>query len=170
MNIEGLAQGPKDSLLIGFRNPLVGSKAMVIPFQNPKKAFQGKKPKFKKPHLLDLDGLGIRGMAFAEEGTGPKQTKSAGYWIIAGSIGNEDQFRLYFWEWSNFPKSKKTKLIDLGKLPTDLKPESIAPVPNQRGKVLLISDDGRRMLSGKECKELDASKAKFRGVILDFSE
>ncbi|HYG61171.1 MAG TPA: DUF3616 domain-containing protein [Thermoanaerobaculia bacterium] len=62
LNIEGLAA--KDGkLLIGFRGPVRGGKALVVTLENPQEVLnQGAPASFATPIELDLDGLGIRSL------------------------------------------------------------------------------------------------------------
>lgn len=60
LNIEGLAATPDGGLLIGFRSPLRGGRALIVPLQNPAELIEGKRAKFGAPIELDLDRRGIR--------------------------------------------------------------------------------------------------------------
>ena len=97
VNIESLAWDKENnSLLIGFRTPLIKGKAIVVTLTNPDSIFDKKEqPKLEKPIFLDLYGDGIRGMSWDEA----KQ----GYWIISGSIGKRkgQEFALWFWDKNN---------------------------------------------------------------------
>jgi hypothetical protein len=66
LNIEGLAATPENHLLIGFRNPIPGGKALMVPLLNPDEVLEGARSKFGKPIELDLGGLGIRSIGFHE--------------------------------------------------------------------------------------------------------
>ncbi|RYG88173.1 MAG: DUF3616 domain-containing protein, partial [Alphaproteobacteria bacterium] len=53
-NIEGMTATPARTLLIGFRNPVVNGKALLVPFLNPEDVVAtGAKAKFGLPILLD---------------------------------------------------------------------------------------------------------------------
>src|SRR5262249_10286390 len=60
LNIEGLASFG-GNLLIGFRNPLDGKRALVVPMTNAKDVIAtGASAKLDKPVTFDLGGRGIR--------------------------------------------------------------------------------------------------------------
>jgi hypothetical protein len=64
LSIEGLCATPEGSLLIGFRNPVPDQKALLIPLLNPGEVIEGIPARFGAPIQLDLDGLGIRDIAY----------------------------------------------------------------------------------------------------------
>jgi hypothetical protein len=49
-------------LLIGFRNPVSGGGALIVPLTNPKEVIAGKSPVLGKSFRLNLEGRGIRDM------------------------------------------------------------------------------------------------------------
>jgi len=151
LNIEGLSATPEGRLLIGFRNPIPGGKALVVPLKNPDALIHGQAAKFDEPILLDLDGLGIRDMAY-EDGR---------YAIIAGSYDGKGQSHLYEWQGgaSTPRRVKHTQLKGLN-------PEAIIVHADADGaQFQLLSDDGNRLVNGKPCKELaDPSRQHFRSV------
>ena len=87
LNIEGLSATPENHLLIGFRNPIPGGKALLIPMLNPDEVIERKPARFGDAILLDLDGLGIRDMAYLD----------GQYLIIAGHPDGGGHSHLYFW-------------------------------------------------------------------------
>jgi Protein of unknown function (DUF3616) len=148
-NIEGLAfDEESDSLLIGLRSPTQACKdrscAVVLTLKNPHEVFdqQTALPKFDpQPGLLDLGGLGIRGMTY--------DAQKKGVWIIAGRSDDPDTPRdevlstLWFWDTTQPdrpPRKAKTGSLKLA----GLNPESVCLL-NRAGKpgLLLISDDGK---------------------------
>ena len=46
MNIEGLCPTPEGELLIGFRNPIPGERALIVPLKNPGELIEGKPARF----------------------------------------------------------------------------------------------------------------------------
>ncbi|OAI19843.1 hypothetical protein A1507_05675 [Methylomonas koyamae] len=143
LSIEGLAATPKQSLLIGFRNPLAGGtekngllqsgKALIVPLLNPLDLLQGQAAQFGDPIELDLGGYGIRDIAWRRDDE---------YLIVAGPYhANEDRsekHRLYVWH-SNHRTDKPTPLdVELGKLNI----EAAFFFPGQTDRVELLSDDG----------------------------
>jgi hypothetical protein len=136
INIESLC-ADHERLLIGFRNPQIRGKALVIPLLNPEAVARGTGPaKFDKPILLDLGRLGIRDMAHWGDG----------FLIIAGDI--KDRFdaaakpspsRLYRWK-----GGEQDKPADLNIDFCDLNPESIMIMgQGDKARILILSDDGK---------------------------
>jgi Protein of unknown function (DUF3616) len=149
INIESLC-ADHERLLIGFRNPQIGGKALVIPLLNPEAVARGTGPaKFDKAILLDLGGLGIRDMAHW----------GYGFLIIAGDI--KDRFdaaakpsRLYRWK-----GGEQDKPADLNIDFSDLNPEAIVIMgQGDKARILILSDDGK--YPGRSDKNV------FRGVWL----
>jgi hypothetical protein len=147
ISIESLC-ADHERLLIGFRNPQIGGKALVIPLLNPEAVARGRGPgKFHKPILLDLGGLGVRDMVAWNDG----------FLIIAGDF--EDRFkpgakpsRLFSWKPGTDPQ-------DTGVDFRDLNPEAIVIMgQGDNARILILSDDGKY-----PCR---ANKNVFRGVWL----
>ena len=102
INIEGLSfESVSNTLIIGFRSPVVDGKAILVAIENAKEIFlDGKKPIFSKPIMLNLNGKGIRDLTY--------DTKKDGFWIIAGSSNNRDsKFELWYLD----RKSSKVSLV-----------------------------------------------------------
>lgn len=146
LSIEGLAATPNGSLLIGFRNPLiggkmqngriVGGKALLVTLTNPLDVIQGKAAQFDSPIELDLGGYGIRSIE--------SRTKDE-YLIVAGPYHENDatpreESRLYRWA------GKTVAPIDV-KL-DDLNVEAAFFYPNDSKQVELLSDDGNKKCTG----------------------
>ena len=149
INIEGLAVNPKThELYIGFRAPLFESKAIIVPVENPHQLFgkQAKKPYFKEPIFIDLDGLGIRGMHY--------DRLKEGLWIIAGDSGKRiSKFQLYFYDFKTKKVLRIQKEIDLGFS------EGVTLV-NNNGKRLLftVEDNGIKPNKTADYHILDLDK------------
>jgi hypothetical protein len=153
LNIEGLAGTPEGHLLIGFRNPIPHGQALIVPMLNPAEVVRGRNAQWGDPVLLDLAGLGIRGM-----------TRWQGvYLILAGSADGAGVSRLYEWRGPGSQPHWRSDVDFAG-----LNPEAIAPVPDEEGKELIVvSDDGAVLCDGVECKRLkDQSKKRFRLLTL----
>jgi hypothetical protein len=151
LNIEGLSATPEGRLLIGFRNPIPGGKALLVPMLNPDAVIHGEAAKFGEPILLDLGGLGIRDMAY----------RDGHYAIIAGPYDGKGQSRLYEWRGgTSTPRLVKHTHLK------GLNPEAIICYPDKGGEQFqLLSDDGKKLVNGKPCKELsDPSRQHFRSV------
>lgn len=152
LNIEGLAATPDKKLLIGFRNPIPGQKALVVLLENPQEVVQGKTARFGTAMLLDLNNRGIRSI----------ERVGTSYVIAAGPTDDSGPFALY--RWSGDPAQAPTVLsgIDF----TRLHPEAMFAIPSSR-KVQILSDDGQRPIGGVECKRNDRSKMMFRSVTVE---
>jgi hypothetical protein len=147
-NIEGLAFNEKSgSLLIGLRSPTQACKgrscAVVLTLKNPHELFDKPSalPKFDpRPRLLDLGGLGIRGMTY--------DARTKGVWIVAGrsddpdTPSNEVLSSLWFWDTTKPDRPPRKAKTDSLKL-AGLNLESVCLLERD-GKpgLLLISDDG----------------------------
>ena len=151
LNIEGLcASADGKTLYIGFRNPLHKKDkkelAIVMPLKNAALVLEkGQKLAFGKPLLWDLDGLGIRDMAYS-----PFHKV---FFIIAGASKEKGGFALYRWSGQ---ENKQPQLVR--KIKDDgvkFAPEAIIVFDNT-DKLLLLSDDGTievSVSSPEECKE-----------------
>lgn len=149
LNIEGLALDPggKD-LLVGFRNPLSGTRALVVPLTNGAEVTgSGARAAFGNPYALDLGGRGIRDLAaFAEQ-----------VLVVAGPPVQAGDFRLFVWD---VPRGTVSP-VDAPPF-GDFAPE--AAVAFEGDRVLLASDDGDRMQEGYRCgKTKPESARRFRG-------
>jgi len=152
VNIEGLAAGPDGkTLILGFRNPIPGGKAIVISLLNPAEVVDtGAQAKFGKPVMLDLEGLGIRGLDYSAE--------RGGYLISAGPHDTASRFAIYLWSGKPAEAPKKLGAVSI----SDFGPEGLVVFPDRR-EILLVSDDGALMVDGKECKNLDdPNERKFK--------
>ena len=151
LNIEGLSATPEERLLIGFRNPIPGGKALLVPMLNPDAVIHGQAAKFGEPILLDLGGLGIRDMAFWD----------GQYAIIAGSYDGKGQSHLYEW----LGGTSTPRLVKHTNL-KGLNPEAIIFYPDKGWEQFqLLSDDGKKLVNGKPCKELAGpGRQHFRSV------
>lgn len=93
LNIEALDLSPdQQRLLIGFRSPLLGNRALVACVENPAAIFDsGEAPRISsRLETLDLGGNGIRGMSWFPS--------LDGYLVIGGPVAREPvQFQLWFW-------------------------------------------------------------------------
>jgi hypothetical protein len=154
LGIEGLAATKEGSLLIGFRNPVRGGKALLVPLLNPAELSRGEKARFGEPIDLDLGGRGIRSIERVGET----------FWIVAGQTGDKkkcdkDAFALYRWSGKRDDDAKHVENIDF----EDFSPEAIFAWPD--GRLQVLSDDGDFPVDGKRCKKLkgqDAAKRSFR--------
>ena len=150
LNIEALTDTPDGALLIGFRNPIPENRALLVPLLNPDEVLTDKPAQFGDPILLDLGGLGLRGMG---------STRS-GYYLIAGPASGEAESRLFFWRGGEAVPERLSNVSFAG-----LNPEGMCfHDSDDHTDFLLLSDDGTRNLNGKDCKDLPASERQFRAV------
>ncbi|KIU29104.1 hypothetical protein SR39_24070 [Methylobacterium radiotolerans] len=150
LNIEGLASTPDGRLLIGFRNPLSGGRALVVTLDNPDAVLDGSgKASFGDAIELDLGGSGVRSLEYVEA--------KAAYLIVAGPTGDEGAFKLFLW---NGPGA--VGVTEIRNAPVqDLQPEAVVTLPSSK-EILLISDDGGRAMGGRRCKDLTPAQQLFR--------
>lgn len=150
LNIEGIAGTPDGHLLIGFRNPIPGDRALVVPLLNPEEILIGQRARLGDPLLLDLGGRGVRDLARWQDG----------YLISAGPFNGEGSFALYTWAGGQ----ATPKLIPGIKL-KHFHAEAIIAYPDRPGMFQLLSDDGTRDFDGTACKDLpDPNQRQFRSL------
>ena len=138
LNIEALDLSPDaQRLLIGFRSPLPGKRALVACVENPSAIFEsGEAPRISaRLETLDLDGNGIRSMSWFP--------CLDGYLLIGGPVAREPvQFQLWFW--SGHPGAPARRVTIPG-LPGLERAEGICPaVIDGRQWIVIVSDDGDR--------------------------
>ncbi len=157
LNIESLAAWGEGGLLIGFRSPLSGGRAVLVPLENPAAVVAGRAAaRFGAPILLGLGGRGIRDMVLTP----------AGYYLVAGSPGSGGQSRIYRWK-GGADQPWRVRELDLGGFNAEA---LVFARPGGKPQLLVLSDDGRRLVGGVECAELkEASARSFRGrsLVLD---
>jgi len=136
INIEGLTYNfNSNSLLVGFREPLIDGLSMVISISNPAEMFDGRSvPKFKDVALLPLEGGGIRSMNY--------DPVIDSYMLVNEVKSKAGEFQSNLWIWSGKPLDKPQKahlpgMIDLKNV------ESIDSITvNGRSRLMISSDDG----------------------------
>jgi hypothetical protein len=151
LNIESLCATPDNQLLIGFRNPIPGGAALLVPLKNPVEMLKGQRAEFGSPVQLELNGLGIRDMACWK----------GEYLIIAGPYDGVGKSRLYSWS-GGAAKPKHLREIDL----KGLNPEAIVIYPDLGlDRIQLLSDDSTSTRQGGvPCKEVTSAERHFRAV------
>lgn len=130
LNIEGLAATPDGKLLIGFRNPIPGGKALIVPLSNPRQVLTGGKPSFDGPIELDLGGLGIRSLEH--------WPAAKAYVIIAGTFKDGAGFKAYRWSGQASDKPMQIPGVDF----SSLIPEAVFFDPAAPSELFILSDDG----------------------------
>lgn len=149
LNIEGLADTADGKLLLGFRNPLPGDKALVVPIENPQEVIAGASAKLGSPIEIKLGGRGIRSI----------ERVGASYLIVAGPIDVNGSFDLY--RWSGDPKDDPTIVANAGL--SGLNPEALFAIPDTV-EVQILSDDGTVKIGGLECKDANRASQSFRSL------
>lgn len=150
LNLEGLAAGPDDSLWLGFRNPVPGGRALVVPLLNPRGAIDGERPRLGAALRLDLGGLGIRDFARAGDE----------YLLIAGPAEGGGRHHLYPWDGISPAPTRSA-----GVIPKGLQAEAVLVLPGAARTAMLLSDDGKEKLDGRRCEELtDPGLRRFRAL------
>ena len=151
LNIEGLTATPEGQLLIGFRSPVPGGKALIVPLANPSALYAAGSARFGAPIELDLEGLGVRSLSWWR----------GAYLIAAGPTGEGGPARLYRW-WGPGTAPRLAAQAAFA----DANPEAFFTAENN-DEILVLSDDGAREIRGKACKRLKNKKHKsFRGLWL----
>jgi hypothetical protein len=146
ISIEGLAADGSDDLLIGFRSPLVGNQAIVLPLHQAADLVQGgAAPRLGTPMLLDLQGRGIRAIE--------AQPKAAGtYWVLAGPAGSgPGTFQLYEWR----PGTKPMPLSGADLSTQGGGPEGL--MVSDAGELLVARDGG----DVQGCKDQPLAQRRF---------
>ncbi|HEX2881417.1 MAG TPA: hypothetical protein VHO25_17935 [Polyangiaceae bacterium] len=149
LNIEGMTARTEGGVWIGFRNPRPDGKALLLLLINPLAMVrENAAPILGDPRLLDLGTLGIRSLSYWR----------GRYLIVAGHYSSGVASRVFSWD------GKSDRVIPLAESPEDLNPEGFF-TPEERDQIMLLSDDGARVIEGIECKKhKDISKKSFRGV------
>ena len=137
LNIEALEFSPEETLLIGFRSPLLDNNAIIACLENPAAMFNSDEAPRISPSLvtLNLEGNGIRGMSYLP-GLG-------GYLIISGPVSSESvHFQLWFWRGRPDDQARR---VTVDGLPGFAHAEGICPalIAGQQW-VVVVSDDGSR--------------------------
>lgn len=156
-NIESLC-AVGERLLMGFRNPILEGKALLVPLENPRELVLGKaRAVLGEPIFLDLGGLGFRDMV----------KWRGGFLIVAGDF--RDRFddpkalgpKLFWWN----GKLDDSQLVALNVDLLNLNPEAALVFTNgEEERVLILSDDGK--LEPELHDVMTQVKARFRSAWL----
>jgi hypothetical protein len=153
LNIEGLTATPTGGLLIGFRNPIPHGRALLVPLENPREVVEGKaRAKLGAPVLLSLGGLGVRSIEYS-----PARRE---YLIVAGPDGVEGPFHLYTWTGSPTEAPQQVPHVEF----TGLQPEALIVFPETPDEIVILSDDGTRLVDGVQSKDLPPMQREFRSL------
>jgi hypothetical protein len=153
LNIEGLVATPHGQLLIGFRNPIRQGRALLVPLENPDEVIRGRRARLGKPFALELVKRGVRSIEFW-----PAERQ---YLIVAGAYDDRLDFQLYRWSADPDDAPERVRGVDFG----DLHPEALFfALQGDRVRMQVLSDDGGRMVDGRECKDLAEGRQSFRSA------
>jgi hypothetical protein len=158
LNIEALAASPNGSgLLIGLRNPRWGGKALILPLMNPEALMTGKETvsHFDAPILLNLDGLGLRAMAY--------HSSRKVFLLVAGPSDSGGPFKLFQWSGIRDAPAVLLRKLESGE---GSHPEAIVIYPDT-SRIQILNDEGSMMINGTTCKEADENKKRFSDRWLD---
>jgi hypothetical protein len=154
-NVEGLAALPGGGLVIGFRNPQVGTSALLVTLTNPDAVLTGTRAKFGQALRMELGGNGIRGLAWSEAHQAV---------LILSGPRDESPGPFALWKWNGDASSAPVKVRDLT-APTDSAPETVIPYPGTKD-VQVLFDMGSRLVGGTQCKDLSTSSQSFTDGVL----
>ena len=145
-----MTERPEGGVWIGFRNPIPGGKALLFTLGNPERVVNGERPAIGDPVLLDLGGLGVRSLSYWH----------GRYLIVAGHFDSGTRSWLYTWDGRGAPA--RLSQFDFSRF----NPEGFF-TPDERGEVLVLSDDGGVAIGDKDCKKLkNPDRKQFRGAWL----
>ena len=150
-NIEGLANDGTGKLLIGFRNPRPGGKALVVSLVNPDAALTGT-ARFGTAYEIDLGGLGIRSMTYSPT--------HAAVLIVAGAHNSGTTFQLYKWTPGGAPA-----LVTAITAPASSAPEAVVAYPGSKD-VQIVFDGGDALIGGVGCKDAPVGDRVFSDLIV----
>jgi len=135
LNIEGLAFNKDYSQLwLGFRCPVKDGQAIILVIENPQEIFENQTPRLaEQAILLDLDGAGIRGLAYAPQ--------LDGYLILAArEEKKKSPFTLWFWSGKRSDAARQVQIKGLKDL---RRAEGITPVKlGDAEGIVIFSDEG----------------------------
>jgi Protein of unknown function (DUF3616) len=151
LNIEGLAATPSGALLIGFRNPVPGGRALIVELENPREVVSGARARLGAPMELDLGGRGIRSL----------ERIGSDYLIVAGPPADKGRFDLYRWSGKRSAVPQRLARVDFG----TLRPEAMFEVPGT-STLQILSDDGGIKTHGIACKDRPPTEQSFRSLTL----
>lgn len=151
LNLEGLAAAPDGRLWIGFRNPVIEGRALLVPLENPDAAWRGEPVRAGEPAHLDLGGLGVRDLLWA----------GGRCWVLAGPAEGGGNFRLFVWSGPGTPAREV-----LTRFPRRFRPEGLLGHPHRSpAEFFVLSDDGSLRLGECECRDLpDPAQRRFRAA------
>ncbi len=138
LNIEALEISPDQRrLLIGFRSPLLGGRAIIASIENAAEMFDADEAPRVATELdeLDLGGHGIRGLAYVH---------SIGEYLVIGGPVSRQAGQFDLWLWSG-QRGAAARRVTVPGLPGFERAEGVCPATiGGVERVILVSDDGDR--------------------------
>jgi hypothetical protein len=148
LNIEALTFTPDGRAWIGFRSPAPGGAALLVSVENLPMLPFGERAKLGEVQLIDLGGDGLRGLTFT----------NGAFLIAAGPAGSGRANRIYRYDGKTKPVRAELQL------PEDFNPEGFFD-PTDHLPVMVLSDDGNRLVDSVECKKHPVPNTRgFRGI------
>lgn len=138
LNIEGLEFSPDQRrLLIGFRSPLRGGRALIACVENPSEVFASDEAPRIAPLLeeLDLGGHGIRGLSFVP---------TLGAYLVIGGPTSREPGKFDLWRWSGEPGATAHRMTVPGLRGLEKAEGVTAAVVGGIERIVVVSDDGNR--------------------------
>jgi len=138
LNIEALEISPdQQRLLIGFRSPLLGDRAIIASVENPAGIFDADEPPSVAAKLeeLDLGGHGIRGLAYLP---------SIGEYLVIGGPVSRPAGQFDLWLWSGQPGTAARRVTVPGLKGFERAEGVSLAVVGGLERIILVSDDGNR--------------------------
>ncbi|MGC4064416.1 MAG: DUF3616 domain-containing protein [Polyangiaceae bacterium] len=147
LNIEAMTFTPDGRAWIGFRSPVPDGAALLVAIENLPRLPFGELARLGEVRLLELDGNGLRGLTYT----------NGEFLIAAGPTGPGRSSRIYRYDGRSAPVR-----FDF-QLPEGFNLEGFFD-PTDRFPVMLLSDDGNRIVDSIECKKHPVSSSRgFRG-------
>jgi len=147
LNIEALEISPdQQRLLIGFRSPLVGGRAVIASVENFSGMFESDEAPRVAAELdeLDLGGHGIRALAYVN---------SIGEYLVIGGPVSRPTGHFDLWLW-NGQRGGAARRVMVPGLQGFERAEGVSPaVIDGLERIMLVSDDGNRQ-SGRAASYL----------------
>jgi len=138
LNIEALEISPdQQRLLIGFRSPLLGGRAIIASVLNPSGMFEADEAPQVAAELeeLDLGGQGIRGLTYLP---------SIGAYLVVGGPVSREPAPFDLWLWNGEPGAAPHRVTVPG-LQGFERAEGVSPaVIGGVERIIVVSDDGNR--------------------------
>lgn len=156
LNLEGLGSLPTGELVLGLRNPLSGSSAILITLSNPEAFLGGATAHFGQAFLMNLGGEGVRGLTWSDA--------HQALFILGGPPNGDASGPFTLWRWSGVAGSAPVKVVEVTDLSDD-SPEALLAYPGSKDLQLLL-DMGSHPVGSSSCKSASSASKFFYDVIV----